>query len=127
MNDRRQQVLFDGEPAIRRLHPIGPSYARHLAREALLAGGISHMFDDGVTEDDVERLSRKGQRPAVAGDPGSGAAQIVLRPRRIQQRDARTLRDQLPTIGRASDVENARSRAVIGNSRRNRRIRRRRK
>src|SRR6476661_6106984 len=67
VDEGSQQVLFDGEPAVRRLHPIPSADACHFARELLLAAGIAHMLDHGVAEDEVETLVGEGQPAAVRG------------------------------------------------------------
>src|SRR3954468_13203445 len=106
MDEGRQEVLLDREPAIRRLHPIRPAYARDLFREARLTGGVADVLDDRVAEDDVERLITEREHPAVACNPLSPL--IFPGARCIQEGNGRALGDEFPDIRRPPDVEDAR-------------------
>src|ERR1035438_9447743 len=104
----RQEMLLDWKPAIGRLHPETAAHARHLAREAPLAGGIADVLDHGIAEYYVEGPIAKRQRAGVSGHPLGGARQVGAGPRHVQQDQPRLHGSELPIVGRAADIEDAR-------------------
>ena len=69
MDERGEQMLLDGKPAVGGLHPVGAADAGDFAGKSALAGGVADVLDDGIAEDDVEGFIAEGQAAAVAGHP----------------------------------------------------------
>src|SRR5580704_13132270 len=67
VDERGQQVWFQGEIAIGRLHPIEAAHATDFVGETALLFRGAHMLDYGITEDNLEGLIAERQLAAVAG------------------------------------------------------------
>lgn len=68
MDERQHDVHFEGCAAIGCLDPIGAADSFDLGGKALLIFEAADVFDNGVTEDDIEGLIPKGQQATIAGD-----------------------------------------------------------
>src|ERR1039458_6284997 len=101
-------MLLHGKPAIRRLHPESAPHPRHLAREALLAGGVADVLDHRIAEDHVEGLVTKRQPATVSRHPLGRARQVGAGPRHVQQDQARLHRNHPPIVRRAAHIQHAR-------------------
>src|SRR6185369_17863072 len=70
MNQRRQQVMLHGEPAVGGLHKVPDPDPRDFSSELLVAPQIADMLDHRVTEHHVEGLVPKRKLAAVGKYPG---------------------------------------------------------
>ena len=68
VDERRYDVWVNWEPAVGRLHIVPDTNPGNLSREKLLIPRVPDMFDDRVTEGDVERAVSKGESAAIADD-----------------------------------------------------------
>ncbi len=112
MHERGQQMRLDWKPAIRGLDVIAPSHAAHFIGKALLLITITHVFDHGIAEHDIERSIGEGHFTAagehqIESNAASGAV------RHVEKRDARFYGEQLPDGRRASYIEHSSFRSDV--------------
>lgn len=105
VKEGRVEMGLDGRSGVGGLHEVAASGAADLGGEAGRGIGRAEVLDDGVAEDEVERLVGEGQRSAVAIDIedawGDGFAGAGL----VENDEARADGAEIPDGRRAADVE----------------------
>lgn len=103
--ERQHDMHFKRRKAIRRLHPIAPSYAGYFRRKTLLIGGASDMFNYRIAEDNIERSITKRQQTTVGGDVMFIPSFGINGRREIDDGETRPNGDEIPDLRRAAHVE----------------------
>jgi hypothetical protein len=101
-------MRLDREPAVGRLNVVGSTHSLGLSCKCdtvFLAGDV---FDNRVREGQIEHAISERQMASV-GDYPLKASVGVVGLREIYDHDARQRLEEIPVIGRAADVDNARA------------------
>lgn len=96
------------KPPVRGLDPVSLPKPLDLRREALLVLPVTHVFDDGVGEDDRELARTEWKAPAVTLDVRTTRREgdrVASGGTKVQEDDRSLVPDLLPELGASTNVQ----------------------
>src|SRR5439155_27031982 len=96
MDQQREQIVLDGEPAVRGLYKVTDPDPRNLPGELFLPQRVAHMLNHRIAEHHVERLVPERELQSVAENPFKAVAAGLHGARKIEHRYLRPDAEQSP-------------------------------
>ena len=100
-------MWLDREPAVGRLDVVGSAHSLGFSGERYTVFLAGNVFDNRVREGQIEGAISERQMLGVGNHPLKASVDVVGL-REIYDHDARQRFEEIPVIGRTSDVDDAR-------------------